>query len=74
MVAIALDVGNPNAAMDAPNLQPIIGEILNFSQPFSPSSVLPVIAQQGDQLNEYMKSMPERGAVAWTISGECGFV
>jgi hypothetical protein len=49
MVAIAFDVGNYRATMDAPRLQPIVSEILNFSHPPDPSlSVFRV----GDHLNE----------------------
>jgi type IV secretory pathway protease TraF len=36
MVAIALDVGNHGTTVDAPGLQPIISEILNFSHPSKP--------------------------------------
>ena len=44
MVAIALNFGNHSATMDAPSLQPIITEILNFSHLPNPLSVLPVFA------------------------------
>jgi hypothetical protein len=46
MVAIALDVGNHSATVDAPSLQPIVSEILNFSHTPNPLLMVPVFAQQ----------------------------
>lgn len=43
MVAIARDVGNHSTTVDAPDLQPIIREILNFSHPPYPSRLSPLV-------------------------------
>ncbi|ABC94007.1 hypothetical protein RHE_PF00114 (plasmid) [Rhizobium etli CFN 42] len=54
MVAIVFDVGNHRATVDAPRLQPIVSEILNFSHPPNPSLVS--IFTVGDHLNEGKES------------------